>query len=75
MLNTSALGKIADVLRFELAPTLSYSEKEQVYDIASSIEALIMEEKLQEEYRKQEVLYKANKILDASTIYDVLGTH
>ena len=44
MLNTSALGKIADILRFELAPTLSYSEKEQVYDIASSIEALIMEE-------------------------------
>lgn len=75
MLNTSALGKIADILRFELAPTLSYGEKEQVYDIANSIEALIMEEKLQEEYRKQEVLYKTNKILDASTIYDVLGTH
>ena len=75
MINRTALGKIADILRFELAPTLPYGEKEQVYDIANSIEALIMEEKLQEEYRKQEVLYKTNKLLDASTIYDVLGTN
>lgn len=73
MTDRTALGKIVDIIRTELAPTVSREEQLQLKDIADAIEAIIMEEKLQE-YKKQEALYKTKQLLDPKTIYDVLGS-
>ena len=73
MTKETALGKIVDILRMELAPSVSYEERLQVYEIADSLEAIIMDEKLQE-YKKQEALYKTKQLIDPQTIYDVLGS-
>lgn len=73
MTKEAALGKIVDILRMELAPTVSYEDRIQVYEIANSLEAIIMDEKFQE-YRKQEALYKTKQLIAPATIYDVLGS-
>ena len=75
MTNRTALGKIVDILRMELAPSLSYEERIQIYEIADTLEAIIMEETLQgEDFRKHEALYKTKQMIDPQTIYDVLGS-
>ena len=72
-MNKSALCKISDTLRQELAPTLPYDEREQVYQIADAIDSLMLEEVMSESATSKEALCTIFK--DARTIYEVLGVH
>lgn len=72
-MNKSALLKISDTLRMELAPSLSYEEREQVYQIADAIDSIIAEIKLSERTDSRETL--CTTFTEARTIYDVLGIH
>ena len=70
-MNTSTLCKVSDTLRMEIAPTFPYSEREQIYAIADSIDAIIIE--LQLANKTPEDIRPTFK--DSRTIYDVLGVH
>ncbi len=72
-MNKSALLKISDTLRMELAPSLPYEEREQVYQIADAIDSIIVEIQMSERTERKETL--STVFTNAQTIYDVLGVH
>lgn len=72
-MNKNALLKISDTLRMELAPSLPYEEREQVYQIADAIDSIIVEIQMSERTERKETL--GTVFTNAQTIYDVLGVH
>lgn len=68
-----ALLKISDMIRMELAPSLPYDQREQVYAMADAIDSIIVEIKLSERTESTEALNAVFE--DSRTIYDVLGVH
>lgn len=72
-MNKTALLKISDTLRMELAPSLPYDQREQVYAIADAIDSIIAEIKLSERTESKEAL--CTIFTEARTIYDVLSIH
>ena len=68
-----ALLKISDILRMELAPSLPYDRREQVYAMADTIDSIIVEIKLSDRTENKEAISAA--FTDSRTIYDVLGVH
>ena len=74
-LNTYSLIKISDIIRMELAPTLSYEDKVIVYRIADSLDMLVMAAKAGKPVSFQVIRDYTQEILPEEDIHDVLGAY
>lgn len=74
-LNTHSLVKISDIIRQELAPTLSYEDKEIVYRIADSLDMLAFAAKAGKPVSFQVIRDYTQEILPEEDIHDVLGAY